>query len=57
MSWSLSAGGHTPDEETERNLALVLGKLFADPAYGTTTVSFGGTYVRGDVRDLAKASE
>jgi hypothetical protein len=50
MSWSLSASGHTPDEETERNLAAVLGKLLADSAYGTSTVSFGGSWVHGDVR-------
>jgi len=50
MSWSLSASGHAPDEESERELADKLSQILADPKYGAGNSSFGGTYVHGDLR-------
>jgi hypothetical protein len=50
MTWSVSAGGHTAREEDERELADRLSEILADPKYGASGSSFGGTYVHGDLR-------
>lgn len=46
----MNASGHAPDEAAERELADELSKILANPKYGASTSSFGGSYVRGDLR-------
>jgi hypothetical protein len=50
MTWSLTASGHTAAEEDERELADRISQILADPKYGASGSSFGGTYVHGDLR-------
>ena len=56
MTWSLNAGGHNAQadnaerEAVERELADRLSEIFADPKYGTSSASFGGNFVHGDLR-------
>ena len=49
MTYSISAAGHTADAETERKLHAELAKVLANPEYGCTSSSFGGTYVHGTI--------
>jgi hypothetical protein len=50
MTWSLNASGHTGREDDERELADRISEILADPKYGASSSSFGGTYVHGDLR-------
>lgn len=52
MTWSIAnAVGHTPDEDTERELARRLSDVLSDPKYGASeNVSFQGSYVHGSLR-------
>ena len=54
MSWSLNAAGHAPDEAAERDLAEKLAAVLKEAKYGVSSVSFGGTYVHGDIREGLK---
>jgi hypothetical protein len=59
MSWSLNAAGHiastaadgTPQDAAATELALyeALKAVLADPRYGTSTSSFGGSHVSGSL--------
>lgn len=55
MSWSLSAAGHTPDEDAERKLHAELAEVLAKPEYGCTTSDFIGNHVQGTVHLHASA--
>ena len=60
MSWSLNAAGHVPVPDpsagaaadaaaTEMELYEALKVVLADPKYGTSTSSFGGSHVSGSL--------
>jgi hypothetical protein len=50
VSFSVSISGHTPDEETERELADRLSQVVSDPKYGVDSAAFSGSHVHGDLR-------
>lgn len=58
MSWSLNASGHVPNPDpastvgsaaVEMELYEALKALLADPKYGTSASSFGGSHVSGSL--------
>ena len=59
MTWHMSAGGHTPAPEGERNWEAVerelhgrLTAILSDPKYGTGVSNFAGNFVSGPMHGL-----
>jgi len=50
VTYTVSVSGHTPDEDTERELAERLSQVLADTRYGADSAAFSGTFVHGDLR-------